>query len=162
MWTDICIFRIFYFNKMGGFAVSLTPWKPFLCSVLSPPPSAPLQSWVTCDLFAQGQAVMELGFKLGTVGSKALKLGLLVVGKKGRLGGSPALSDLLKTMGEREGHYNLLAVFLPRKSHGQGAWSSTVRVVAKESLNSNYRGFAPPIWAAPANPETCSFTCVFL
>lgn len=132
--------------------------------MLSPPPDAPLQSWATCDLFAQGRAVMELGFKLGTAGSKALELGLLAVGEKGRLGGSPALSDLLKTMGEREGHGNPLAVFLPRKSHGRGAWSSTVCVVAKESLNSNYRGFAPPaIWAAPATPETtCSFTRVFL
>lgn len=42
---------------------------------------------------------MELGFKPGTVGSKALELDLLAVGEKGRLGRSPALSDLLKTMG---------------------------------------------------------------
>lgn len=45
---------------------------------------------------------MELGFKPGTGGSKVLELRLLAVGEKGRLGGSPALSDLLKTLGERE------------------------------------------------------------
>ena len=64
---------------------------------------------------------MELGFKPGTVGTKVLELCLLAVGEKGRVGGSPALSDLLKTLGEREGHGNPLAVFLLRKSHGQGS-----------------------------------------
>lgn len=107
---------------------------------------------------------MELGFKPGTIGSKALELDLLAVGEKGRLGRSPALSDLLKIMGEREGHGDPLTVFLPGKSHGWGAWSSTVRVVAKKSLNSNYKGFAPPgMWAAPATPETtCNGTRVRL
>lgn len=72
-----------------------------VCSVLSPPPRAPLQSWVTCDSFAQGQAVVSWWSWDSIWGLLAAKPSLWE--KREVLAGPTALSDLLKTMGTWRG-----------------------------------------------------------
>lgn len=107
---------------------------------------------------------MELGFKTGTT-PKALELDLLAVWvKREDLEGPSPVRSLKNHGGERSTW---------RPTHSILAWEITwlgslviwlVRVVAKKSLNSNYKGFAPPgMWAAPATPETtCNGTRVRL